>query len=371
MLTPRLTVRLFRWKISAFHFYGVMGFIVGSVLGACIAYVLQLSVATVLLLSVTGAAVFFALAIGAKVITGEETIVYYHHEIAILIMCAIVLGVMHEPVLAYLDITILGVATFLAFGRIGCFSVGCCHGKPARKGVCYGHDHVAAGFTFYYEDIPLFPIQLVESVFVFVVILAGTVLMLRHSTPGTVLILYTAVYGTFRFAVEFFRGDAERPYLKGLSEAQWTTLLLIAVSLVFSFTGLVPFYVWHIGFSLLLFIAGIIVVARSSPERDMINPVHIRQIAAALNSNDDHTSPASPTKVNLFQTGLGLEFSKGQVVEGDSLIKHYTVSCPAPSLLNEESVKKIAIVIQQLQKHQSAFEIRKKQNAIFHILFKE
>lgn len=377
MLTPRLTVRLFRWKISSFHFYGVTGFIVGTLLGAGIAYVQQLSVTTVLLLSLTGAAVFFALAIGAKIITGKESIVYYHHEIAILILCAIVLKIMHEPVLVYLDITILGVATFLAFGRIGCFSVGCCHGKPARGGVRYGHDHVAAGFSFYYEDIPLFPIQLVESVFVFLVILAGTVWMLRHSTPGTVLILYTAVYGTFRFAVEFFRGDPERPYFKGLSEAQWTTLLLIVVSLVFSVTGLVPFYSWHIGLSLLLLVAGVVVIVRSNPERSMISPAHIRQIATALN-NDDDLSPRSDRDVsraakaiNTFQTDLGLKFSKGQVVEGGSLIKHYTVSCPAPSLLNDETVKKIATVIQQLQKHRNAFEIQKKQHEVFHILFKE
>lgn len=376
MLTPRLTVQLFKWKISSFHFYGVMGFIVGTVLGACIAYALQISVPIVLLLSAIGAAMFFALAIGAKVITGEESIVYYHHEIAILTMCAIVLSVMHEPVLVYLDITILGVATFLAFGRIGCFSVGCCHGKPARGGVRYGHDHVAAGFAFYYEDIPLFPIQLVESIFVFAVILTGTVLMLQQAAPGTVLILYTAVYGTFRFAVEFFRGDAERPYFKGLSEAQWTTLLLIAVSLVFSVTDLVPFYPWHIGLSLLLFIAGIVVVVRSNPEQSMTSPIHIRQIATALNDNEESSTEGrsislSAVSVNTFQTDLGLKFSKGQVMEGSSLVRHYTVSCPAPSLLTEESIKKIATVIQQLQKHHGEFEIQEKRNAVFHILFKE
>ncbi|MBD0287506.1 MAG: prolipoprotein diacylglyceryl transferase, partial [Flavisolibacter sp.] len=160
-------------------------------------------------MSLTGAATFFLLAILAKIITGEEVIVYYHHEIAILIMCAVVLHALHQPVLPYLDITILGIATFLAFGRIGCFNVGCCHGRPVKGGVRYRHEHVEAGFTPYYEDVPLFPVQLVESAFVFIVVIAGSFLLLRSFPAGTVLLLYTVVYGLFRFSIEIFRGDPE------------------------------------------------------------------------------------------------------------------------------------------------------------------
>jgi hypothetical protein len=116
---PRLTVQLFRWRISSFHFFGVTGFLCGTALGVFLAAATHLGVGTILLMSLTGAAVFLLLAIGVKIITGEESIVYYHHEIAILVTCSIVLKLMHEPVLPYLDISILGVATFLAFGRIG------------------------------------------------------------------------------------------------------------------------------------------------------------------------------------------------------------------------------------------------------------
>lgn len=146
MLSPQLTIGFLKRKIYAFHFFGVLGYLAGSSLGMCLGYFLWLSISIILLMSLLGAATFFALAILAKIFTGGETIVYYHHEIAILIMCSVVLKLLHLPVLQYLDITIIGIATFLSFGRMGCFSVGCCHGKPSKGGVIYGREYVKAGF---------------------------------------------------------------------------------------------------------------------------------------------------------------------------------------------------------------------------------
>lgn len=373
---PRLTVQLFQWKVSSFHFFGVTGFLCGTALGVFLCGATHLNVGIILLMSLTGAGVFFLLAIGVKIITGEESIVYYHHEIAILVTCSIILKLMQEPVLPYLDISILGVATFLAFGRIGCYSVGCCHGKPARNGVRYGHDHVKSGFTSYYEGITLFPIQLVESFFVFIVIIIGSILLLRNSIPGTVLILYTGVYGAFRFVVEFFRGDAERPYLRGLSEAQWTTLLLVFVSIVFGLTGMVPLYEGHLLLSLLLFATSLLIVVRRNPLNEIVTPAHIRQLASVLSESAD--SNASLDDVNfqsrdirIFQTDLGLKLSKGQFVQGEVMIRHYTISCKNEKYLTYSLVRKLATIIQVLQKHGRHFEISEKQNAVFHILFKE
>lgn len=373
---PHLTVQLFRWRISSFHFFGVIGFLCGTALGVWLCAATQLAVGTILLMSLTGAGVFFLLAIGAKIITGKESIVYYHHEIAILITCAIVLKLMREPVLPYLDVSILGVATFLAFGRIGCYSVGCCHGKPAKYGVCYGHDHVKAGFTSYYEGVALFPIQLVESVFVFIVIIVGSILVLRDSVPGTVLIFYTGVYGTFRFVVEFFRGDAERPYFRGLSEAQWTTLLLIFVSIVFGLTGIVPMYIGHLILSLLLFAISLVIIFRRNPLNDIVNPAHIRQIASVLDESVGNIPSmdnidVQPRSIKVLQTNWGLKLSSGQYVEGGVIFKHYTVSCKKEKCLTYPMVRKLATVIQVLHKHDRHFEICKKQNAVFHILFKK
>lgn len=351
-----------------------MGFVAGILLGTVLAGLLGLQAGIILLMGATGAFVFFLLAIGAKLITGEETIVYYHHEIAILIVCCIVLRTLGLPVLIYLDITLLGIAAFLAFGRIGCFSVGCCHGRPARRGVTYGHKHVESGFTFYYEGVTLFPVQLVESAFVFIVIICGSVLLLQGSAPGTVLIVYTAVYGSFRFIIEFFRGDPERPYWKGLSEAQWTTLVLMVASVILGSTGLIPFYIWHLIISLLLFIGALVVVLRDSAVSKMNRPAHIRQIAIAIKNfpyEDMESEENLNQTVAIMQTDLGLNLSKGQVEQEGNLVSYYTVSCQRNRLLTQRTVRKIATVIQSLQDHKGPFEIRLKKNDVFHIVFRE
>jgi prolipoprotein diacylglyceryltransferase len=375
MLNPRLTISLFNKKIHSFHFFGVMGFIAGVLLGMMLCYLMEFRVAIILLMGLTGAVTFFLLAIFAKIITGREIIVYYHHEIAILITCSIVLKVLGLPVLRYLDITILGIATFLAFGRIGCFNVGCCHGRPAKKGVVYLHKHVEAGFTQYYEGVPLFPVQLIESAFVFIVIISGTFLLLQKSASGTVLILYTVIYGSFRFAIEFYRGDPERPYWKGLSEAQWTTLLLVAISVLLGVFDLIPLYLWHLIISVLLFIVASVVVLRENIANKMQRPVHIRQVAIALQRLSDvkskFTNPQSSADlIEICQTDLGLNLSKGKAVVKNSIVQHYTISCKKNVLLTYAIAQKIAVVIQQLEKYRGPFEIREKQDA-FHILFKE
>ncbi|MEO8108807.1 MAG: prolipoprotein diacylglyceryl transferase family protein [Ginsengibacter sp.] len=329
-------------------------------------------------MSLLGAATFFALAMLAKLLIGGETIVYYHHEIAILAICSIVLRLLHMQVLPYLDITIIGVATFLSFGRIGCFSVGCCHGKPAKGGVIYGYEHVKAGFTFYYKDIPLFPIQLIESLFVFLIVVVGFCLLLLHFVPGTFLILYTVGYGTFRFIIEFFRGDPERPYFKGLSEAQWTTLLLIGVSLWLGLEGYIPLYMWHIVLSFFLFIGAVIIVLKENAEKKAGNkiasPAHIRQIAMAISkstiTDQIKESQETPANVDIYETGLGLSISKGELMQKGVCIKHYTVSCESRQLTCEIA-DKLAKVIQQIQKHNSAYRVLEQDNQVFHIIFKE
>src|SRR5262249_61119424 len=105
---------------------------------------------------------FLGIIMTTKPITGQERIIYYPHEIAVSLAAAGLLWLTSEPLLPYLDITILGIGAFLACGRIGCLMVGCCHGRPSGWGIRYTPDHAAAGFTDYYVGVVLFPIQLVE-----------------------------------------------------------------------------------------------------------------------------------------------------------------------------------------------------------------
>ena len=180
----RPEVRVYTRSLSAFHICGFTG------LALAIIFALTLTIHLDLSLWVIGGIIgiamltFLTLAMVTKIITGEEQLIYYHHEIAILIASAVFLKVINHPLLPYLDVTILGVGIFLACGRLGCLMGGCCHGRPHRWGVRYRKEHADAGFTHYYVGVRLFPIQAVESIWVLMLVIVGSIIVLGRQAPG-------------------------------------------------------------------------------------------------------------------------------------------------------------------------------------------
>ena len=124
---------------------------------------------------------------------------------------------------------------FHAFGRVGCFLAGCCYGIPAPAGwlgVTFPASAVEAP-----SGMPLLPVQLYEA--------AGCVLLcllLDHLTdrgwPGDrLLALYLALYGAWRFCIEFARADDRgATVVSFLSPSQLVALLLIAVAAAVFYT---------------------------------------------------------------------------------------------------------------------------------------
>src|SRR5262249_7343149 len=165
-------------------------------------------------------------------------IIYYHHEIAVMLAAMALLWLTSEPLLPFLDITILGIGAFLACGRIGCLMVGCCHGRPHHWGIRYKPEHAVAGFTPYYVGIVLFPIQLVESLWVAGVVIVGVLLIVNGSPAGSALAWYVVAYDLGRFFFEFMRGDPDRPYLWCFSQPQWISIVLMAFVVVAEQAGL-------------------------------------------------------------------------------------------------------------------------------------
>ena len=52
-------------------------------------------------------------------------------------VATVLLSLLDAPVLSYLDVTVLSLGLFLAWGRLGCLMAGCCHGRPQNWGVRY------------------------------------------------------------------------------------------------------------------------------------------------------------------------------------------------------------------------------------------
>lgn len=119
------------------------------------------------------------------------------------------------------DAALPAVAFGQAIGRIGCHFAGCCHGVPVDAcGVVFPAESLAP------PDVMLFPTQLTEAGFLFV-LSAVLVWLCLKKRNGFVAPVYLVAYGAFRFAIEFVRGDDIRGFLGPLSTSQWIALGLL------------------------------------------------------------------------------------------------------------------------------------------------
>ncbi len=135
------------------------------------------------------------------------------------------------------DVLAPGVVLGQAIGRLGCFSAGCCWGKPSHLpwAVTFT-DLNAARQVGTPMDIPLHPSQLYESFAAFLIFFFLVWLARRQSFQGQVALAYVTLYSIVRFSLEFLRGDVERGLWFGrtLSTSQIVAiLLLVAVAIIY------------------------------------------------------------------------------------------------------------------------------------------
>jgi hypothetical protein len=349
---PTSHLYILSYRLPTFLLLGTIGYVVGVGLGFWLAWQVDLPLWVLAVLCLLSAATFFVLAFAQKIITGHEELIYYHHEIAIMLVSAVALRwVLHQPVVPFLEITLLGIGTFLAFGRVGCFNAGCCHGRPCRSmGVIYGEGHRKAGFTAHYVGIRLFPIQLVESGFVFLITGIGIWLFLTKSPTGTVLGWYTFSYGTVRFMLEFFRGDPDRPYRGGFSEAQWTTLLLMLIVLTYEGLGQLAFHLWHwLSFISLLILMGTLHVYQhvyGNQKLALWNPHHIREIAGILSLIRNQLGKSNPATIPVWTTLMGYKLSGQRLVIEQGQWQLFSLSCQQGAITNIEARELSNIILQ-------------------------
>ena len=107
------------------------------------------------------------------------------------------------------------IPLFHCFGRIGCFLAGCCFGYELSQPV------IVNGLSF-----TRFPTQIIEAAFEALLFLTFIVLE-KYRKDVPLLKIYLTLYACFRFIIEFFRGDAIRGFLLGLSTSQWVSALML------------------------------------------------------------------------------------------------------------------------------------------------
>ena len=369
----RPEVQIFRKRMSSYQVCGYTGLILGVLLGMTLAAYRGLSLWTLGCLTGTGMLTFLGLVMITKIITGEEQIIYYHHEIAIMIMSGLFLNLLNQPVLPYLDLTILGIGTFLACGRVGCLMVGCCHGKPHKWGVCYKKEHADAGFTHYYVGIRLFPIQALESLWVLFLVIVGTILVLGKHPAGEALAWYVINYDIGRFVLEFFRGDPERPYYWGYSEGQWISIVLMGAVIWGESIGVLTFHLWHvIATAAIVSIMIVVALARKfqgTLKYQIFLPRHVKEVAEAVQRVSHASAGVGENIQNIpvVCTSLGIRISTQTMENDGNNIRHFAISSQKEKM-TERSAMKLADLIMKLKYSTGSGELIKGNRGVFHLL---
>lgn len=130
-----------------------------------------------------------------------------------------------------------GIALGNFFGRQGCFSAGCCWGKPTTLpwGVQFtdaGHDVTGVP-----TGVHLHPTQLYESFAMLIVFFFLLWLHKKKKFSGQVILAYAVIYATVRFLIEFVRDDPRGDVfglttLTGLSTSQLIGLVAGVAALI-------------------------------------------------------------------------------------------------------------------------------------------
>lgn len=319
-----------------------------------------------------GCVTFLAIAVASKLVRGRPTLVFYRHALAILGVTAGGLALLGQPVLRYLDVGAVAVMAFLAFGRVGCLMVGCCHGKPAGVGVRYRHDHAVFGFTPFLVGVRLFPTQALEAVAAFVMAAAGTAALVGAGpAPGLVLGGLAIGYAATRFLLETARGDQVRAIVAGFSEAQWMSLVVLAGVIALGATGVVPLRAWQIavtaGLGFVVFFIAAWRFLGHAPRHRLLAPRHIHEVATAL-AELPRRQREDLTGVTVATTSLDICLSMSRLADEAGPIDHVAISRRGAPLA-EEHARVLVDLVRDLHPGARHHQIVSGRAGVFHVLF--
>lgn len=116
-----------------------------------------------------------------------------------------------------------------AIGRIGCVLAGCCHGFAYNGPAALYYPHSVLGLS---PTQGYFPVQPLESL-INIGICAFLLWFEKKMRRATdLLFAYLGLYATFRFLLEYLRGDAIRGVWHSISTSQIISLALLGISIL-------------------------------------------------------------------------------------------------------------------------------------------
>ncbi len=126
----------------------------------------------------------------------------------------------------YIQATMFTIPLTHAFGRLGCHTVGCCHGREFNNAISimYTNSIIAP------NNVWLFPVQITESICNFMI--AGILFIFAKKLKDyQALYLYIILYSITRFTLEFFRGDLIRGVFFNISTSQYISIAVFMMAI--------------------------------------------------------------------------------------------------------------------------------------------
>ncbi len=162
----------------------------------------------------------------------EGGFVFYGGLLGGLAVLAVYTHRQQQPMQRYLICIAPAVPLAHAFGRIGCFFAGCCYGIPFDPpiGICLKNAISDAP-----KDIPLFPVQLLESGLNLILALMLQICFRKLQKKEHVIPFYLLAYAIIRMVTEQFRYDTERGIWLRLSTSEWISIGIFLCGLVILF----------------------------------------------------------------------------------------------------------------------------------------
>ena len=137
------------------------------------------------------------------------------------------------PIRPFIDIVAFVGPIVQAFGRVGCFLAGCCHGKACNNflGVTFTHPDSLANP----KNVALYPTQLFDIAINLIILIVLFWFEKRQQFKGQLMLLYLMMYAVGRSINEVFRGDEERGFLFGgnVSHSQFIALCIFVFSCMY------------------------------------------------------------------------------------------------------------------------------------------
>lgn len=162
----------------------------------------------------------------------EGGLVFYGGFIAAVLAGLIYMKIHKLRFFAYVDVFAPAIALGHAFGRIGCFMAGCCHGSVCPRAF-YSITFPAATHSFAPSGVPLYPTQLIDSFGELLIFFILVVLRRYKKFDGNVFAFYLLFYSILRFFNEYLRGDKDRGYIIDgvISSSQGISIVLFTIAI--------------------------------------------------------------------------------------------------------------------------------------------